>query len=142
MAVTINNDKVTTRKVKVTRNFERTAYLFMRLSGILLLWLAVSHVFLQLVLSDVHDLNVSVVADNWSNWGRRLSEWLLLIFSLSHGLNGLRNVLEDYIHNDGVIKAIRGVMVAFFVITIVVVSYAIFTFDPDAAREAVKAIGG
>ena len=133
MAVNIHNKSVTQRKVKVTRSFERTAWLFMRLSGIALLFLAVSHVFLQLIINSVHDLNLGVVADNWSNSIRRFSEWLLLIFSLSHGL-GLRNVLEDYIHSDGTMKIIRYGFLAFFIVTILFVTSAIVLFDVEAVR--------
>lgn len=141
MAITID-DKPTTRKVKVKRNFERDAYMFMRISGLLLLFLAIQHTFLQIILNDVHDLSVNVVADNWSRLTRRFSEWVLMVFALAHGLNGLKNILEDYVHSDGVMRTIKMVLLAFYIITVVVVSYAIITFDPDAAREAVKALGG
>lgn len=141
MAITID-DKPTTRKVKVKRNFERDAYMFMRISGLLLLFLAIQHTFLQIILNDVHDLSVNVVADNWSRLTRRFSEWVLMVFALAHGLNGLKNILEDYVHSDGAMRTIKMVLLAFYIITVVVVSYAIITFDPDAAREAVKALGG
>lgn len=140
MAVNIHNKSVTKREVKVSRSFERTAWLFMRLSGILLLFLAVSHVFAQLIFSSVHDLSLNVVAQNWSNWGRRLSEMLLLFFALSHGLNGLRNVLEDYIHSDGAMRVIKYAFLAFFVVTILFVGTAIIRFDPEATRAVYEAI--
>ena len=141
MATTIHNN-VTSRKVKVKRNFERTAYTFMRLSGVALLFLAVGHVFLQLIINNVHDLTVNKIAvENWSQIMRRISEFLLLIFALSHGLNGLRNILEDYVHNKGAVSAIRFLLAAFLIVTLLVVGFAIIMFNPDAAAEGVSSIG-
>ena len=45
--------------------FERYAFLFMRLSGVALLLLAVGHMFLQHIFRDVHNLTLMVVADAW-----------------------------------------------------------------------------
>ena len=51
----------TTRRIKRRSNIERYAFLFMRLSGVLLLLLAVGHMVLQHILRDVHDLTLQVV---------------------------------------------------------------------------------
>lgn len=138
MATTIRNTRVTTRSVQIKANFERYAYLFMRLSGIGLLILAVGHVFIQLILNDVHNLSLAFVAEQWDDWGWKAYDMLLLFFALAHGLNGLRNVLEDYIHNKGAIRAINYGLVAFLVVTIAWAGYAIFAFDPNAAAELVN----
>jgi succinate dehydrogenase / fumarate reductase, membrane anchor subunit len=119
----------TTRKVETKSNFERYAYLFMRLSGISLLLLAVGHVMLNLVFNSVHDLSLQVVADRWSTWGWRAYSMLLLIFAVTHGYNGLRNILEDYIHNEKVMKGINIVLVLFVVLTIVWSGIAIMAFE-------------
>lgn len=141
MATTIYNN-APSRKVKVKRNFERTAYTFMRISGVILLFLAVGHTFLQLIINNVHDLTVGKIAlENWSNSIRRGSEFLLLIFAVSHGLNGLRNVLEDYVHNKGAISLIRFGLAAFAIVTLVVVGYAIIVFNPEAAAAGLSSIG-
>ena len=134
MAVHIHEGK-TKRKVRAKWNFERTAYSFMRLSGVALLFLALSHTFFQLILNDVHDLSVSKIADNWSRWGRRASEFLLLIFAMSHGLNGLRNIIEDYVHNREAVIVIRAALLGFLLLTFLVVGFAILAFDPELARQ-------
>ena len=117
-----------TRTVSTKSNFERYAYLFMRLSGISLLLLAVGHVMLQLVLNDVHNLTLQFVADQWSSWGWRAYDMLLLIFATSHGYNGLRNILEDYIHNEKLMKGINVFLAVFLVATILWSAVAIATF--------------
>ncbi len=131
MATTIHNDRVTTRQVKVKANFERFAYLFMRLSGISLLFLAVGHITIQIVLNDVHNLTLQFVATQWSKWGWKLYDMLLLFFALSHGLNGLRNVLEDYVHSPKANRAISVFLVIFLIVTILWAGNAIFRFDPN-----------
>ena len=131
MTTTIQNSRVTTRSVRVKANFERVGYLFMRLSGIALLILAVGHVTIQLILNDVHNLTLEFVANQWKEWGWKAYDMLLLFFALSHGLNGLRNILEDYIHNKSLMKAINIGLVVFLVVTILWAGYAILMFNPE-----------
>ncbi len=122
----------TTRKFKPRSNLERYGFLFMRLSGVALLLLAVGHMMLQHIFRDVHDLTWGVVADIWRSWGWRAYDILLLIFASIHGFNGLRNVLEDYIHNPQTVRNINRVIAIFLALTIVWSAIAIFTFKPDA----------
>jgi succinate dehydrogenase / fumarate reductase, membrane anchor subunit len=122
----------TIRRAEPRKNFERYAFLFMRLSGVALLLLAVGHMVIQHLVRDVHDLTLQVVADVWRSWGWRAYDLLLLIFAAMHGFNGLRNVLEDYIHNPVTVKRINIGLAVFLVLTIVWSAVAIFTFRPDA----------
>jgi succinate dehydrogenase / fumarate reductase, membrane anchor subunit len=113
-------------------NFERYAFLFMRLSGVALLFLAVGHMLIQHVIRDVHNLSLQVVADVWRSWGWRAYSLLLLFFAVIHGMNGLRYVLEDYIHNAETMRKINIGLAVFVVITIIWAAIAIFAFQPDA----------
>jgi succinate dehydrogenase / fumarate reductase membrane anchor subunit len=122
----------TTRHVKPRSNFERYAFLFMRLSGVLLLLLAVGHMLLQHVFNDVHSLTLQVVADQWRSWGWRVYDLFLLIFAIVHGFNGLRQVLEDYIHNPKTTKIVSWVIVVLIIVTIIWSAVAIFSFNPDS----------
>ena len=62
----------------------------------------------------------------------------LLVFAISHGFNGLRNVLEDYIHNRSTVKVINVILLIFMIITIAWSAVAIAAFDPEAARAAAE----
>ena len=119
---------ITHRKVNVPGNNERTAFMFMRLTGILLLFLAVGHMMLQHIINDVHDLDMAFVILQWSSWGQRIIDLMLLVFALSHGMNGLRNVLGDYVHIPSTMKIINIVLGTFLIITLIVASLAIITF--------------
>jgi succinate dehydrogenase hydrophobic anchor subunit len=55
---------------------------------------------------------------------------LLLIFAYFHGINGLRNILEDYIHNRSVMKNITIFLAIFAVITVIWAGFAIASFNP------------
>ena len=128
----------TTRHIKPRSNFERNAFLFMRLSGILLLLLAVGHMLLQHVLRDVHSLTLQTVQDIWRSWGWRVYDLLLLFFAILHGFNGVRQVLEDYIHKPGTVKTVNRILLILAIITIIWSAIAIFSFRPDAVMVTAK----
>jgi succinate dehydrogenase / fumarate reductase membrane anchor subunit len=126
---TANVTGVTHRKVQVQSNLERYAFLFMRVSGVALLILAVGHMMIQHVLNSSSNLTIQFVAQQWNSWGWRAFDMLLLAFAYTHGINGLRNVLEDYVHNRQTVKIINTFLAVFAVITILWAGYAIFSFD-------------
>lgn len=123
---------VTRRKVQVRSNFERLAFLFMRLSGVALLILAVGHVVIQHILNDVHNLTLEAVAATWDAWGWKVYDMLLLALAIPHGVNGLRNVLEDYIHKAQTVRIINIILAIFVVATLLWAGFAIASFNPDA----------
>lgn len=133
---------ITRRKVQLKFNFERYAYLFMRMSGLILLILAVGHMMIQHVLNSSGNLSLMFVAEQWNSWGWKVYDIFLLIFAIPHGVNGLRNVLEDYIHNPGVMKTINIILAIFVVATLIWASIGILLFDPEAARQAAQGLPG
>ena len=125
----------TVRTVQQPKNLERFAYLFMRFSGIALLILAVGHMLIQHVLNSSGNLTIQFVAEQWNSWGWRAYDMFLLVFAIAHGINGLRNVLEDYIHNEQLTNVIKYALAIFIVVTIGWAGFAIATFDATQARE-------
>jgi succinate dehydrogenase / fumarate reductase membrane anchor subunit len=120
--------KTPPRKIKVPGNFERYAFMFMRISGIALLVLAVGHMMIQHVVNSSHNLTIQFVANQWNSWGWRVYDMLLLVFAMSHGMNGFRNVLEDYVHNRTTVKRINIGLAVFLVATLLWAGIAIATF--------------
>ncbi len=78
-------------------NFELYSWLFMRLSGLALVFLALLHFAITHILNDVADTDFDFVAHRWANPLWRLFDWALLALALLHGLNGLRWVIDDYV---------------------------------------------
>jgi succinate dehydrogenase / fumarate reductase membrane anchor subunit len=120
----------TRRTVKVYGSFERTAFLFMRLSGVALLVLAVGHMLIQHVLNNSTNLTIQFVAEQWNSWGWKTYDLFLLAFAFSHGINGFRNVIEDFVHNRQTMKVINVLLAIFIIITILWAGFAIAAFDP------------
>lgn len=129
MTTATNLTGATRRKVQVQSNFQRWSFLFMRMSGVLLLVLAVGHMMIQHVLNSSSNLTIQFVAQQWNSWGWKIFDMMLLSFALMHGFNGLRVVLEDYVHNPGAVKAINTFLVIFGIITILWAGFAIASFD-------------
>jgi len=94
------------RSVPRPRNFETTAWLWMRYSGILMLPLVWVHVAIQDVLVGVHAIDLDYVALRWATLGWRVYDIALLAFTFAHGMNGLRNVLNDYVRGNRTRRAL------------------------------------
>ncbi|MBV9617295.1 MAG: succinate dehydrogenase, hydrophobic membrane anchor protein, partial [Ktedonobacteraceae bacterium] len=77
--------------------FETFSWYYFRVSGVLLIFLVIIHLIIMHVSNNVACTTYTFVADRYSNPFWRLFDWLLLTFSLTHGLNGLRIVIDDYI---------------------------------------------
>ncbi len=108
--------------------FEMKAWLFMRISGLLLVLLAVGHMFIMHIFNDTLNLDYEFVAKRWDDYTLRAFDWLLLALSLLHGGNGVRIVLHDNISNT-TIKRIS--ILSLFAITFIFFllgSYGLFTF--------------
>ncbi len=80
------------------RNYEAWSWVFMRLSGLVLLFLALTHFAITHIINDVVDTDAAFVGRRWDNPLWRIFDWALLALALSHGLNGLRWIIEDYVH--------------------------------------------
>jgi succinate dehydrogenase membrane anchor subunit len=85
--------------------FELYAWLFMRLSGILLLFLAVGHVLIMHVMdTGVARVDYDFVVARWTGAGAafwRTWDWLMLSLALLHGINGVRVIVQDYVRRPG-----------------------------------------
>ena len=125
---------ISRRKIKRQPSLERAAFMFMRMSGIALLVLAVGHMMIQHVLNSSMHLTLQFVANQWDAWGWKVYDMLLLIFAYFHGINGLRNILEDYIHNRSLMKNITIFLAIFAVVTVIWAGFAIAAFNPEAVR--------
>lgn len=134
MTTATTSHKITRRTARVPANLERYAFMFMRLSGVILLFLAVGHMLLQHVFNSSGNLTIQFVAAQWDSWAWKAYDLLLLFFAYAHGINGLRNVLEDYIHNRTAVKYINYFLVIFLTATILWSAYAIAMFNPEAVR--------
>ncbi len=128
MESTVTGPTTRTAQIESRSTLERYGYLFMRLSGVGLIFLAIGHMMIQHVLNDVHNLTLDFVRQQWNSWGWRTYDLFLLIFAIVHGFNGLRVVIEDYVHGARAVTIIRWALFIFMLVTIVWSAVAIATF--------------
>lgn len=116
----------TTRRVKIPQNYETVAWKWMRYSGILLIPLVWVHLILQDVIVGVHDIDANYVAVRWGTWFWQGFDILLLGFAFAHGVNGLRQVLRDYVKSDRWMRIIAIALLIFWAVLTFIGAYAIF----------------
>jgi len=112
--------------------FELWSWLFMRISGILLLVLAVGHVLIMHVVDEgVDRVDFGFVATRWGSPFWRAWDWALLVLALVHGINGLRVVVQDHVRWAGVRFAVNMLFYAIGFVLFVLGTVIVFTFDPS-----------
>jgi succinate dehydrogenase membrane anchor subunit len=109
---------------------ELYAWLFMRFSGVLLLFLALGHLLVMHVIHDVAVINYRFVAERYATPFWRTYDLLMLWLALLHGLNGLRTVVGDYIRSRGWRVFSLGIIWAFALVFLALGSLAILSFQP------------
>ncbi|MCS7222519.1 MAG: succinate dehydrogenase [Anaerolineae bacterium] len=116
---------VRVRQVQTPKNFETIAWAWMRYSGILLIPLVWIHVILQDVLVGVHRIDLDYVAMRWALLGWRVYDALLLGFTFAHGMNGLRQVLNDFVHTESARRLVARLLFAFWLVITLIGAIAI-----------------
>lgn len=114
-------------------SFEYAMWLFMRISGLALIFLALFHMFWLHFVISVERIDFNVMASRWS--GPHAALWrsydlLLLAFAFTHGVNGARMVLDDYVHQPGWRATLKIALVLLWVVLLFFGVYIIFTFAP------------
>ncbi|WP_432546982.1 succinate dehydrogenase/fumarate reductase transmembrane subunit [Kineococcus sp. SYSU DK004] len=79
------------------RGAELWSWVFVRVSGCLLLVLVVAHLVANLVVGDgMRAVSFALVAERWSNPFRQLWSLSMLWLAVLHGANGMRIVVLDH----------------------------------------------
>jgi succinate dehydrogenase / fumarate reductase membrane anchor subunit len=106
-------------------------WMFMRVSGIVLLVLAVGHVLIMHVFGEgVDRVNFAFVALRWQQPFWRTWDWLMLSLALVHGINGLRVVILDYVRRPGFRIATSWFFFVAGMVIFALGTVVVFSFDP------------
>ena len=112
---------------------ELTAWIFMRISGLLLLILALGHLFIMHVFNSVHNIDYDFVAARYLQVFWRGYDLLMLWLAMIHGLNGLRTLFDDYLP-----VRMRGIAVKGLYLTgilfLALGTWVIVAFQPAAGK--------
>src|SRR3989442_13559770 len=81
--------------------FELYAWLFMRVSGVVLLVMALAHLAIMHVVNNVEVIDYQFVVRRYLTPFWRTYDLVMLWLALIHGLNGGRTLVEDYVGAPG-----------------------------------------
>ncbi len=84
-------------KLTYTANSELAWWVFMRISGLALIFLTFGHLFMNNILTNAGHVDYAYVAQRFSMTWVKIYDSFLLGLAILHGGNGLRYSLEDYI---------------------------------------------
>ena len=119
-------------RMRPVRGFELWAWLFMRISGIVLLFLAVGHVLIMHVFDTAVDrVNFAFIQLRWADPFWKTWDWLMLVLALLHGVNGLRMIVLDYVPRAGVRLAINSFFTVLGAALMALGTIIVVTFDPS-----------
>lgn len=82
-------------------NTELAWWVFMRISGLFLVFLVFVHVFVNNISINVATVDYDYVASRLARPSVKVFDSFLLGFALLHGANGLRYSIEDYLKRPG-----------------------------------------
>lgn len=117
-------------------NFELYAWLFMRFSGLALIFLVLGHLFIMLMLDGgVHRINFAFVAGRWSSPFWQFWDLSMLWLAQLHGGNGLRTIIADYSRKDSTRFWLNTILVVSMILIMGLGTYVIFTFDPNISAS-------
>ena len=107
LQISENRTLATRQIVPPRKTLETWSWQAMRWSGALLIPLVWLHVLLQDVLVGVHAIDLNYAAARFAMTGWKIFDILLLAFAFGHGVNGLRGIAEDYIHQPRALRLVK-----------------------------------
>lgn len=123
-------------------NTELAWWVFMRVSGLLLIFLVFGHIFFNNIQINVAEVDYAYVAKRFSRSWVKIYDSFLLGLAMLHGLNGLRYSVEDYFRRPGrrfwakvVLFTVAGVVFVLGVMTL-------WAFTFEEMGDAVRTLNG
>ncbi|WP_427869752.1 succinate dehydrogenase hydrophobic membrane anchor subunit [Leucobacter luti] len=133
MTMTIDAPRSQAAKKKGT-NWEKWGWIYMRVSGVLLLVLVFGHLFSNLMIGDgVHAIDFGFVGGKLSQPFWKIWDTLLLWLALIHGANGMRTIVNDYVVRPGLAKTFKVLLFLSAALLILLGTFVIYTLDPCPA---------
>ncbi|MEN9287835.1 MAG: hypothetical protein RLZ88_505 [Actinomycetota bacterium] len=120
-------------------NWEKYGWMFMRLSGAILVALIFTHLIANLVMGDgITGIDFAFVAGKWASPAIKAMDFTMLVLAMIHGTNGMRTIVNDYVERETIRKTLVWALWLICGALIVLGTLVIFTFDPCIDPEAVN----
>ncbi len=133
MSIEIANPRSATRS-RSSSNYERYSWIFMRVSGLVLVFLVLGHLLIMNILDGgVQRINFGFVAGRWSSPFWQIWDLLQLWLAMLHGANGMRTIISDYAEKPRTRFWLLTLLAVAIVFILVLGTLVIFTFDPNIA---------
>ncbi|WP_129338099.1 succinate dehydrogenase hydrophobic membrane anchor subunit [Cellulomonas endophytica] len=115
-------------------NTELYGWVFMRVSGVLLLILIFTHLWSSLISGEgISQVDFGFVAGKWANPFWQVWDLTMLWLAMIHGTNGMRTIVNDYAEKDSTRLVLKSALYLAFTVVVVLGTLVIFTFDPCPA---------
>jgi len=112
-------------------NYEMLSWLFMRVSGVVLVFLVLGHLLIMNILDGgVQRINFAFVAGRWASPFWQVWDLLQLWLAMIHGTNGLRTIISDYAEKQSTRFWLHTLLYVSAIFIILCGTLVIFTFDP------------
>ena len=121
-------------------NSELAWWVFMRISGLVLVFLVLGHVYFNNIVINVGEVDYAYVAERLSKSWVRVYDTFLLGFAMLHGINGLRYSIEDYVQRPGRRLAWKVTLFTVSAIIFVMGAMTLWAFSFDEMGEAIRAL--
>jgi succinate dehydrogenase / fumarate reductase, membrane anchor subunit len=123
-------------KAAYSTNPELAWWVFMRISGLALIFLTFGHLFMNNILINAGHVDYAFVAKRFSTTWVKIYDSFLLGLAILHGGNGLRYSLEDYIQKPSSRFVARSIL---YVVVIFVMIFGIISLWAIAYQPATGA---
>lgn len=121
------------RPAPAKNSFERFAWQFMRISGVLLVVLVFWHLLIMHFINDISAINGPFVFDRFrANPTWVIVDLSMLVLAWLHGLNGVRIVITDYMRRTYVRRIVLMALFAFGLAWLVAGAIVLFTLPAGA----------
>ena len=122
-------------KPRPTRGLYLSLWFYMRVSAIAMLGLVLGHLYIMHVINSTDTIDFEFVAQRLTTPFWRIYDMLILGFALSHGLIGMRGILDDYVQHRGWRVGSEAALWVLGVVFFVMGAIVLLTFQPGMFRR-------
>jgi succinate dehydrogenase / fumarate reductase membrane anchor subunit len=108
-------------------------WFYMRISAIGMVGLVIGHLYIMHIINSTDTIDFQFVAGRFAGPWWRLYDLVILLFAMSHGLIGLRGILDDYVHHRGWRVAAEAAMWIAGIVFLALGALVLFSFQAPAS---------
>ena len=119
-------------------SFELWTWFFMRISGIVLVFLVLGHfTIVHLLDGGIDRVDFAFVSGRWANPLWQTWDWLMLFLGLLHGANGMKTIINDYVRSVRLRTGLKATLYMLTFTFILLGTLVILTFDPAKGQSSI-----